>query len=293
MSSELSKTKESLNNFKDLIIKIIDHKTKEEKSIGKCRTLDRIFFVCKNCSNSYSKIFLKNFEFLCSRCILKINSIEKYGVDHPAKSEIVKENSKKTCLTKYGVEYTFQSNNNKNKTKKTLIKKYGVDNPMKFSKIKEKAKQTCIDRYGVDVPAKSPIILGKIYDTKKKNNTFHTSKPEDKLYGILLSRYSNVIRQYCDERYPFSCDFYIPEKDLFIEFQGSWVHGKEAFNKNNKNHIKKINRWAKLSENKKYYKKAIDVWTDLDVRKRELAKLNNLNYLELFDLSGVDNSDSK
>ena len=36
------------------------------------------------------------------------------------------------------------------------------------------------------------------------------------------------------------------------------------------------------SKNTDYYKNAINVWTNRDVNKRELAKKNNLNYLEIF-----------
>ena len=35
-------------------------------------------------------------------------------------------------------------------------------------------------------------------------------------------------------------------------------------------------------QKKDYYKKAIDVWTQKDPIKRETAKNNNLNYLEIF-----------
>lgn len=35
------------------------------------------------------------------------------------------------------------------------------------------------------------------------------------------------------------------------------------------------------------YYKALEVWTDLDVRKRKMAKKNNLRLLELWDLKQV------
>ena len=36
------------------------------------------------------------------------------------------------------------------------------------------------------------------------------------------------------------------------------------------------------SKNTKYYNVAIEVWTKRDVNKRNIAKQNNLNYLEIF-----------
>ena len=59
----------------------------------------------------------------------------------------------------------------------------------------------------------------------KKNGTYKKSKKEDECYELLIKKYDNVIRQYRDEnRYPFNCDFYIPNEDLFIEFNGYWTH---------------------------------------------------------------------
>ena len=63
----------------------------------------------------------------------------------------------------------------------------------------------------------------KEYETKKKHNSCVKSALEDTYYNKLCSMYPNntVIRQYFDkERYPFKCDFYIKEKDLFIELNG-------------------------------------------------------------------------
>ena len=36
------------------------------------------------------------------------------------------------------------------------------------------------------------------------------------------------------------------------------------------------------SKNSKYYDNSIYTWTDLDVRKREVATNNNLNWIEVF-----------
>ena len=53
--------------------------------------------------------------------------------------------------------------------------------------------------------------------------------------------------------------------------------------KNNQEDIDKLNLWK--SKNTKYYNVAIKVWTDLDVRKRTIAKNNNLNYKEFWNLN--------
>lgn len=124
----------------------------------------------------------------------------------------------------------------------------------------------------------------KIYQTKKKNNSFHISKPEDELYYLLCGQYgeNDVIRQYSEARYPFACDFYIPSKDLFIELNASWTHGGRPYNPNDDECIKQLDIWKEKSKNSDFYKQAIYTWTDLDVRKQQCAKQNQLNYITIY-----------
>ena len=89
--------------------------------------------------------------------------------------------------------------------------------------------------------------------------------------------YDDILPQYLDiDRYPFACDFYIKSLDLFIEINGMWTHGGHPFDENNDEDMKKLTIWR--TKNTKFYNQAIYVWTDLDVRKRECAKKNNLNF---------------
>lgn len=84
------------------------------------------------------------------------------------------------------------------------------------------------------------VITNSIYKTKKKNHTFNTSKPEEESYNLLLHKYdkNDIIRQYKDERYPFSCDFYIKSLDLFIECNYHFTHGSHPFNADNIEDVK-------------------------------------------------------
>lgn len=127
----------------------------------------------------------------------------------------------------------------------------------------------------------------KEYETKKRNNSFNSSKTEEKFYKDLCIKYgtNNVIRQYRDVRYPFSCDFYIPSKDLFIELNAHWTHGGKPFDPNDLSCIKQLNLWkVKLSKGLKFYKSAIYTWTNLDCRKLKIAKENNLNYEVIYNV---------
>jgi len=81
------------------------------------------------------------------------------------------------------------------------------------------------------------------------------------------------------------CDFYIPSKDLFIELQLSWTHGSKPFVENNIDCQNQLNIWRQKSLTSDYYKNAIETWTIRDVKKRNIAKQNKLNYIEVWTSS--------
>ena len=124
----------------------------------------------------------------------------------------------------------------------------------------------------------------KEYETKKRNNSFNTSKPEEEYYSELLKIYTpdDIVRQYRDKRYPFNCDFYIKSKDLFIELQYSWCHNVKPFDDNDLNCVTELNSWIEKSKTSDYYKYAIYIWTDLDVRKLKTARESKLNFMFVY-----------
>lgn len=122
----------------------------------------------------------------------------------------------------------------------------------------------------------------KSISTKRKNGTFSTSKPEQYIKELLQSVLSDVQCQYRSEQYPFNCDFYIPSLDLYIEYNGTWTHGGRPFDKNDESCIEQLSLWQEKAKTSKFYQTAIYVWTDLDVRKRQCAIDNNLNYLTFY-----------
>ncbi len=145
-------------------------------------------------------------------------------------------------------------------------------------------------RYNIQL---SIVDLKKIYPTsikglvipKASKNGSHTSKQEDEIYEILCTRYKEVKRQYKSELYPFPCDFYLVDKDIYIEFQGTWTHGPKPF-ENIPEDLKLLTKWENKYKllHSSYYKKAIHTWTIRDPLKRKIAKENNLNWLEFFTI---------
>lgn len=211
--------------------------------------------------------------------------LERYGVENSFQSEIVKNKYKENYKRKFGVENPFQNEVVKEKIKQTCLKKYGVDKPSKSDIVKEKYKQTCLERYGVSSPMKNQYISNKSINIRIKNNTWSSSKPEEELYLCIKERFPLVKRQYKDkERYPWFCDFYIPELDLFLELNGTWTHGKHPFNMNSKEDNSILNLWKEKSKEHPMYLSAIKTWTISDVNKRNKAKENNLNFKEVWTL---------
>ena len=227
---------------------------------------------------------------------IKYKNLEKYGVEHVSQSNIIQEKAKLTCLKHYGVEYPTQSEIVKNKIKQSNLEKYGVEYNLQSPIIKEKVKQTCIERYGVDNYAKTQQwkdyyklhqneIKEKEYQTKRKNHTFNTSKTEDECYNILLQYFdiNDIIRQYKSNVYPFACDFYIKSIDTYIECNFHWTHNNHLYNKNDIKDIITKCKWKQKAKTSKYYNIALDVWTERDVNKHNVAKKNNLNYLTFYN----------
>ena len=254
---------------------------------------------------------------------MRETNLRKYGFNCSSKSEIVKEKTKQTCLKRYGVEYTGQIEEAKEKSKKTCLEKYGseyyigskdcLEKTIEFSKqnynvdwftkseeIKNKAKKTMLRRYGVEYSMQIPKnkeymsylmssyeMQERRYNTMKRNHTFNSSSTEEELFLYIKSRFPTVVRQYKDKnRYPYFCDFYIPELDYFIELQGYYTHGNHPFDPNSNEDLQLI----------EYYKKKygedcqpITIWSIKDVEKRNCAKSNHLNFKEVWSLEDGKN----
>ena len=254
---------------------------------------------------------------------MRETNLKKYGFNCSSKSEIVKEKIKQTCLKRYGVEYTGQIEEAKEKSKKTCLEKYGseyyigskdrLEKTIEFSKqnynvdwftkseeIKNKAKETMLKRYGVEYSMQIPKnkeymsylmssyeMQERRYNTMKRNHTFNSSSIEEEFFLYIKSRFPKVIRQYKDKnRYPYFCDFYIPELDYFIELQGYYTHGNHPFDPNSNEDLQLI----------EYYKKKygedcqpITIWSIKDVEKRNCAKRNHLNFKEVWSLEDGKN----
>ncbi|MBO5003887.1 MAG: hypothetical protein J6D03_01215 [Clostridia bacterium] len=248
--------------------------------------------------------------------------MKKYGVPNGGGSDIAIEKIKNSMLVHYGVESIFMSKEEREKWKKICLDKYGKEYYQSTDEFKDrikankeasikKRKETLKNTYGdetynnqeqriktITKKYGSPNYynVDKRNETMKANNSYGKSKEEDKLYELLKKIYPDILRQYTSDKYPFVCDFYIPSKDLYIEYQGSQYHRNRAFTDSEQDMIElkelkyKAEHSNRHKENKKsQYDNMIYVWTDLDVRKRNIAKENNLNYIEIWNIDEYKN----
>lgn len=219
-----------------------------------------------------------------------------------------RDKAKQTCLEKYGETSYLKTDKGKEKVKNIMLEKYGVEyscyldsnifktnNPQKNPKIKERTRQTNIKRYGGPSPTSSKEIYFKQRKTfKEHNKNFKSSKFEEYAYKQLQIKFNNVIRNYNtlidehSERYPYNCDFYIKDLDLFIEIQGSQFHHFHPFDSNNQDDINELNRLKKLTSEHLQYDAMITVWTIKDVEKRNIAIKNKLNFKEFYTQKDFD-----
>lgn len=178
----------------------------------------------------------------CRQAYSKINMLNKYGVDNPAKLQSSKNKAKQTCLDKYGHEYYTQTTEYKQRVQATCLskygtnhhlkanevidkrtntvrEKYGTDNVFQNSDIKKKSRETLQAKYGVDNVSQSPYIQSKI--RQSNIDKFGVEHP------MMLKEYKNKAIKTNEERY-----------------------GRKAFTQQ---HIEDIDKWYSFIKNPKEF----------------------------------------
>lgn len=211
---------------------------------------------------------------------------DHYNVDNPMQSDVVKEHIKHKNQEKYGYDWVTQVPQIKDKMKQTFNANYGVDNPFQAEEIKEKSKQSNLNKYGVENPSQNAEIRQKQINSQRKNGTM----PKIELYMENILDLNNIsyIREYSSKEYPYFCDFFLPNYNIYVEINAFWMHGGHWFNENNPNDLKTLEIWQEKAKTTESYKRAIDIWTNIDAKKRTTAINNRLNYIVLWNRHDID-----
>lgn len=173
------------------------------------------------------------------------------------------------------------------KRKETLTERYGTTNIYDVSVFKQKVYDTNMERYGV------PHIM-QTEDAKRRRNESLMKNPfwgsgisrqEQELYDELVKIFPSLIHQYTSEEYPFLADFYLPEKNLYIEWQGSQYHHFHPFNEKDiqdQNELQRLREKSATYDGNNQYAGIINQWTIRDVNRRKFVEGHNINWLEFF-----------
>ena len=183
-----------------------------------------------------------------------------------------------------------RSESHKQSIVNTIQTRYGEDyiNSSQIPIIKDRIKANSQLKYGTDNPGNNRDARIKANMTMRGNG--NGSSMEDRFELLLINHQISYKTQYKSELYPYFCDFYLDDLDLYIELNGYWSHGNHKFDKNNEDDLKILDNWKNKANNgHKQYNNAINVWTNTDLKKYECAKINNLNYLVLWNDDDINN----
>jgi len=258
--------------------------------------ISNIFFpnhITKFSSKVYKKFIMNQNKYI-NICNYLINKYEHFN---SYKESIFRikyhiNNIPKCCKCGKELQITFKpkmlyrtfcsrkcSNNDLNKIqqyKEFCLKEFGVTTIVQLPENRKKAQITF----------RSVESQKKRNKTLKNNNSYNKSSEEDQSYKLLKEKYPDIIRQYRSELYPFNCDFYIPSLNLYIECNYHWTHGGKLYEGTIEDN-KLLQHWK--DQNTKYYNNAIYTWTNLDIRKFNIMKENNLNYIIFYKLNELIN----
>ena len=274
---EFNSNKKKYGSIGKLVISIIkDIQFKHCIICNKELTYDQTIANSLFCSNK-CKLSKEGNPYSRYKDKIKKSNIEKYGVDNPAKSNIIQNKIKNTCLEKYKVENVFQSTIIKSKIKETIKEKYGVDNIYQNKDILIKAKlsknETTYNKIkqhyqGIIEPAFNVleyngvrkyykwkcVKCGNIFEAAYNNGMVcsrcfncyprkinSTSKYEKEIIDYLKSFNINIDSYNREIIAPQELDIVIPDKKIAIEFNGTYWHSMNNL-KSKTYHLDKTNK---------------------------------------------------
>ena len=197
-----------------------------------------------------------------------------------------------TNIVKYGkstpstTSMALSKSHNKDamdKKRQTMINKYGYANSFCTIETQHKVQNTMLERYG----SKNPMVCNKQVFAKYNG----TRSSWESMLKIALEN-ANVNFRYeynKDLRYPYYCDFYLPDSDIFVEINGYWMHNTHWFDENSIEDLNALKEWKKKAKTSTRMQSAINIWTKIDIEKRNCAKSNKLNYVVLWTIEDIQN----
>lgn len=167
--------------------------------------------------------------------ITKTN-LEVYGVENPNQNQKVREKSEKTNLDRYGVKNPFQI---KTKIRDGMIYKYGEAIPLLVPQIILKKKKTCLQKYGYEHAIQNPEVREnlkkslnkaetkeKIQKSLREKGKISSSAEEQDFLNYLIVIDPDIEWHPIHPIIKHTIDFYSPKFNLWIQYDGTYWHGK-------------------------------------------------------------------
>ena len=112
----------------------------------------------------------------------------------------------------------------KEKSQQAMLDKYGVISAFSIPEVREKSKTTCLERYGVEYICQSPEIREKMQAAFAKSGKIPISKPQPKIYEMVLNEYETVEINYPVSNLSLDCFIEIDGVKIDVEYDGWFWH---------------------------------------------------------------------
>ena len=243
---------------------------------------------------------------------VKDTNLIKYDKEYYTQTKEYIDRIKKTNLKKYGKEYFSQTDEYKKKVKDTMLKKYGVDNYSKTLEHKINFKKISLEKmyYKLINEDRLKNLYKPLFDIKDYNGVQEKYKFEClKCGNIFLDDIDNGSLPECKICYPsevvvskieieiekflfsigekiirrnrkclnniYELDFFIPSKNIAIEFNGNYWHSQVGGKKSKMYHIDKL----KMCEEKGIH--LIQIFEDEWIYQKDIVKNRMLSILKI------------
>ena len=219
---------------------IIETKLVPGTGVHKNKFVSICILKCDQCGTQFERSKKKVEHHTTHTCCKECSAIAQ------RKGGVIEQRKKETCFTKHGVHYSSQRIDVKEKRlttnlerygaaalititdirKKFMLAKHGVEFASQSPAFKAKCRATCLERYGVEHWSKTEEGREKSRRCIQNRPFMMVSKKEIEFLSVLNSIYSDVQHQYRINGWYI--DFYVPQLDLFIQYDGVYWHGLDG-----------------------------------------------------------------
>lgn len=216
---------------KSIYVYTCDHCTREFTP-KKGRSGHKLTFCSRTCSHASQRDGIRRANTIKNLRDAHDSFCRRMDVTNVSQLDDVKQKTAMTNVERYGSHTYTGTDSWRSKTMSTIRERHGVDWFTQSDEFKRRSRSTTLLNHGVEYPMQSTDIVAKIdwkaaalkrHVTMKRNGSYNTSRREEHFHNVLLEIYGDVHRQVVINGW--SIDFFIPQCDTFVQFDGVYWHG--------------------------------------------------------------------